>query len=63
MSGPRKITRQATAAGRPIASRENALRTICKRCRLTIYVWQETVWGSGHTLGLCHADPDDCEER
>lgn len=62
MSGPQKITRQARTAGRPIASSESGMRTQCKVCHRTIYGWQATVWRTGAALGLCHADPKDCEE-
>lgn len=54
-------TRQATTAGRPITANENALRSVCKACRRTIYVWQETVWRQS-PLGLCHAKAEECDQ-
>lgn len=55
-------TRQSTTAGKPITANENALRSVCKWCGLTIYVWQPTVWCSRGRIGLIHAEPDDCDE-
>lgn len=59
-----KVTRQAKVAGKPISSNENALRTVCKVCRRTIYTRQPAVWvtaSDAGVTGLIHDDPDDCE--
>lgn len=52
--------RQAKVAAKPITSNDKALRSTCKACRRTIYVWQAAVWQQSPLLGLCHANVDDC---
>lgn len=47
---------------RPMSSDPDQIETTCKRCRLSLYKGQRRVWvNEGGILGLCHADPADCD--